>query len=199
MAHLARPMRVTRHVPSQWEGREQPVECSCGCSSHAAEPTAVWEHQSPAAVLQSVYSLQRSLSAAGAGTQRAEEQSLTLETRWTMPGSQPQVHNYKYLDIQDALQKQQSTSCLVSCAPNSATSIPTPNHSDIVCKLCQAKSKKSHVVSKCKMLFSFQISFLISIVNPLPQKAKELVNIARSPIYIYLCKYLLILLSGDWA
>ena len=81
----------------------------------------------------------RSLSAAGAGTQRAEEQTLTLETRWTMPGSQPQVHNYKYLDIQDALQKQQSTSCLVSCAPNSATS--TPNHSEIVCKLCQAKSK----------------------------------------------------------
>ena len=35
----------------------------------------------------------RSLSPAGAGTQRAEEQTLTLETRWTMPGTQPQVHN----------------------------------------------------------------------------------------------------------
>ena len=81
----------------------------------------------------------RSLSAAGAGAQRAEEQTLTLETRWTMPGTQPQVHNNKYLYF--ALQKQQSTSCLVSCAPNSATSIPTPNHSDIVCKLCPAKSK----------------------------------------------------------
>ena len=40
----------------------------------------------------------RSLSAAGAGAQRAEEQTLTLETRWTMPGTQPQVHNNnKYL------------------------------------------------------------------------------------------------------
>ena len=38
----------------------------------------------------------RSLSAAGAGAQRAEEQTLTLETRWTMPGTQPQVHNNKY-------------------------------------------------------------------------------------------------------
>ena len=40
----------------------------------------------------------RSLSAAGAGAQRAEEQTLTLETRWTMPGTQPQVHNNKYLE-----------------------------------------------------------------------------------------------------
>ena len=83
----------------------------------------------------------RSLSAAGAGTQRAEEQTLTLETRWTMPGTQPQVHNNKYLEKVRCKIVKSSKVLHDSCAPYSATSIPTPNHSDIVCKLCPAKSK----------------------------------------------------------